>query len=157
MIVTVNATFAQVNESPLQSFSKDTTVVGLVIETDSIFSIINDNRTGTRYYYGVHHFKIGVIDITDSLIKDTLIVAYVYNIRSELKNYFKNFNIKAGNSYIFNIGLFSPCNSDFPKLEGRCDQNNEFYPVSNKLTKHYAKIYRVINLFRWNGNVKRTL
>jgi hypothetical protein len=157
MIVTVNEIFAQVNESPLRSFRKDTTVVGVVIETDSIFSIINDSRAGTRYYYGVHHLKIGVIDIADSLIKDTMIVAYVYNIRTELKSYFKNFNIKAGNSYIFDLGLFSPCNSDFQKLEGRCDQNNEFYPVSNKLTKHYTKIYRVINLFKWNGIVKRTL
>ena len=157
IFVTLNVAYAQVNESALRLSRKDTTVVGVVIDTDSIFSIINDSRAGTRYYYGVHHLKIGVIDIADSSIKDTIVVAYVYNIRSESKSYFRNFNIKAGNSYIFDIGLFSPCNSDFIKLEGRCDQNNEFYPISDKLTKHYAKIYRVINLFKWNGVVKRTL
>ncbi len=136
---------------------RDTTIVGVLIGTDSIFSVVNDSRAGTRYYYGVHHLKIGIIDITDSLVKDTIILAYVYNIKSELSSYFNNFDLKAGGNYIFNIGLFSPCKSDFPKLEGRCGENEIFFPVSNNLIKHYNRIYRVINVFKWNGSVKKVV
>lgn len=135
--------------------AKDTTIVGVLLATDSIFSIINENRAGTRYYYGVHHLKIGIIDVTDSLVKDTMILAYVFNIKSELRSYFKNFNLKAGDNYIFDIGQFSPCKSDFPKLEGRCGENGIFYPLSNKLIEKYNEIFRVINISKWNGTIRK--
>ncbi len=134
--------------------ARDTTVVGVLIGTDSIFPVVNESRIGTRYYYGVHHLKIGIIDIRDSLVKDTMIIAYVYNIISELKSYFSNFNMKVGRNYIFDLGQFSPCRSDFPKLEGSCRGDGVFSPVSNKLIKQYDKIYRVINMVKWNGLVK---
>jgi hypothetical protein len=136
--------------------AKDTTIVCVLVGMDSIFSVINESRAGTRYYYGVHHLKVGVIDIKDSLVKDTIILAYVYNIKSELKSYIKSFDLKVGNNYILNIALFAPCKSDFPKLEGRCNENEIFFPVSNKLIGQYKKIYRVINVYKWNGSVKRT-
>jgi hypothetical protein len=157
LIIFSIANIGHAQRSSLSGKAKDTTVVGVLIATDSIFPIVNDSRVGTRYYYGIHHLKIGIIDIRDSLVKDTMILAYVYNIKSELKSYFSNFNMKVGRNYIFDLGLFSPCKSDFPKLEGRCAGSGVFSPVSNKLIKQYDQIYRVINMSKWNGLVKKVL
>jgi hypothetical protein len=55
IIVTVNAAFAQVNDSSPHSFRKDTTVVGVVIDTDSIFFIINDSTAVERLGLPGHH------------------------------------------------------------------------------------------------------
>ncbi len=136
------------------SIQKDTTIVGRILETDSFFLKPNSSRAGIRYYYGIYHLKVEMIDLVDSLIKDTLIIAIVYNMRSEIKNYIRGFDLKVGKNYIFDIGAFSPCEGDFPKLQGFCDEYLNFIPESNKLIKRYNKIYRVIYSTKWDGNVK---
>jgi hypothetical protein len=153
-VVSTFLTIVAYAQKGFRTFSKDTTVVGVVLESDSIFQILNDNRFGAHYYYGVHHLKIGLVDVSDSLVKDTAIIAYVYNMRSELNSYFKNFNLKDNHCYIFDLGKFSPCKADFPRLEGRC-KFTEFFPLSNKLIKRYSSIYRVINIAPWMGNIRK--
>lgn len=123
----------------------DTTLVGRIIETDSIFSNSNYQYHGINYYYGVHHIKIAVIDISDSnKISDTLILAYVYNKLTESHIYQRNFNLKTGDNYIFYVHPFKPCQSDFPRIQGYCLDGINFYPESNKLIKTYQSINRVI-------------
>jgi hypothetical protein len=153
-IVILVAWTGQAQKNVGHASAKDTTLVGVVLDCDSTFQVINNNRFGTHYYYGIHHFKIGVIDIQDSIIKDTVVIAYVYNMHSELDNYLDNFDLKVNQSYIFDLSEFSPCKSDFPRLEGRC-KLTEFFPLSNKLIKHYSNIYRVINATSWIGVAKR--
>jgi len=94
----------------------------------------------------------------DSLVKDTMVVAYVYNLLSEHAQYFKNFGLVLGKSYILDLSIFFPCHSDFPKLQGKCDINSgEFYPDSKKVVKKYKKIYRVINCVQWDGQARQRL
>lgn len=123
----------------------DTTIVGRVIETDSIFTNSNFQYQGIKYFYGVHHLKVAVIDISDSnKISDTLILAYVYNKLTESQIYQRNFDLKTGDNYIFYVHPFRPCQSDFPKIQGYCLDGIDFYPESNKLIKRYQSINRVI-------------
>lgn len=129
----------------------DTTIVGKLLETDSIFNNSNTDRLGVKNYYGVHHLKVAVIDVSDSnKISDTLILAYVYNKLTESAIYQRNFDLKAGNNYFFYIHPFKPCQSDFPKIQGSCINGTGFYPESNKLIKRYQSINRVIYV----GNFK---
>jgi hypothetical protein len=124
--------------------NKDTTIVGKLLNTDSIYTIINSTYIGVKYYYGVHHLKIGVINISTNQISDTLIIAYVYNMINEHSLYLKNFNLSIGRNYIFHVHRFVPCKSDFPKIQGWCDEDDYFEPESNKLIHRYKDIYRVI-------------
>lgn len=128
---------------------KDTTIVGQLLDCDSIFIPINNSRAGTRYYYGVHHLKLAVINTENKTVMDTLIVAYVYNVFADHAMYVKNFKLKKGDSYIFDISDFSPCHSDFPKIQGRCDEDGVFLPISNKLINKYKHLYRVINSYKY--------
>lgn len=123
----------------------DTTVIGRVLDTDSNFYYSNTSRAGFLYYYGFFHIKVAVMDAQTDRDIDTVTIAYVYNRHSEIGLYNEKFNLKRGNSYILDICYFTPCQSDFPRLEGRC-QNGQFFPVSNRLIKSYAGIYRVINI-----------
>lgn len=125
----------------------DTTIVGKLIDYDSIFIRNRSSYFGTKYYYGVHHLKIVLIDIKDGKIKDTLILAYVYNSLSEHSLYLKNFKLMRNKNYIFNVCYFMPCKSDFPRMQGFCDDNNYFLPESNRLIEKYKHIYRIINIF----------
>lgn len=153
LLLGIGKGYAQANSMDLRA--KDTTIVGVILDADSIFLNNNFSRLGARYYYGVQHLKLGVIDISDSVTKDTIIVAYVFNVRSDLRNYFNNFDLKVNGCYIFDLARFMPCKSDFPRIEGGCQANYEFFPVSNKLITHYSKIYRVINSSKWNGSLKK--
>jgi hypothetical protein len=153
LLLGIGKGYGQANSTDFRG--KDTTIVGVILDTDSIFLNNNYSRLGARYYYGVHHFKLGVIDISDSVIEDTIIVAYVFNFRSDLRNYFNDFDLKVHRCYIFDLAQFLPCKSDFPRIEGRCGANYEFFPVSNRLITHYSKIYRVINSSKWNGSFKK--
>lgn len=137
------------------SHSRDTTIVGLLTKSDSILEVLNHSRIGTRYYYGVHHLKIASIDLSDSLVRDTMIIAYVYNMKSELASYHRNFDLKDGECYIFDLAEFSPCNSDFPRIEGYC-KLLQFFPLSDSQIKHYKRIYRVINVGQWNGHCRKS-
>jgi len=131
----------------------DTTIVGKVIEVDSIFQNSNFQYQGIQYFYGVHHFKIAVIDISDSgKVTDTLILAYVYNKLTESESYKKNFGLNIGEQYIFYIHPFTPCKSDFPRIQGFCsDDGFNFYPESNKLINRYHSINRIIFSIKYRG------
>lgn len=41
----------------------DTTIVGKLIDADSIYVRMISTHFGTEYYYGVHHLKIACMDI----------------------------------------------------------------------------------------------
>jgi len=155
LLIVSNIAYSQ--SKPLKTFlnSKDTNLVGKVIELDSNFAFMNYSRVGAKYFYGIHHCKIGIVNPMDSLVKDTIIIAFVYNLLSEHTQYFKNFGVEPGKCYILDLSIFSPCHSDFPKLQGKCDLNkNEFYPDSKKIIKKYKKIYRVINCVQWDGQAR---
>jgi len=126
----------------------DTTIVGVLIASDSI-RINPANLLSGTYYYGVHHYAIGRLDVQTGKVTDTVIVAMVFNIKTESKMYLKNFGLKAGKKYIFDVHNFTPCDSDFPRLEGRCDPKSlQFFPDSKTLIDSYKQILRVINFFR---------
>lgn len=129
--------------------SRDTTLVARLLATDSIFNPLNANRFGYKFYYGIHHLRIEAINIGDNSPRDTLIIAWVYNMRSEQRDYDAGFNLILGKKYIFDLAEFEPCKSDFPRLEGVCKQGQSFFPLSNTLIKKYSKIYRVINVSDW--------
>jgi hypothetical protein len=131
------------------SSANDTTIVGRILSTDSTLLILNADRFGNKFYYGLYHLKIGAIDVSKNTISDTLIVVYVYNKRSEIKEYLNGFNLKVGQDYIFDLSIFSPCHSDLHRLEGQCQGDNYFVPFSNKLIKRYSEIYRIINITPW--------
>jgi hypothetical protein len=137
--------FGTANSQNAKLTANDTTLVGKIISTDSAIITINADRFGYRFYYGLYHLKIGVIDVSSGIVKDTMIVARVYNKRSEIKDYLDGFNLRVGEDYIFDLSVFSPCHSDFHRLEGHCKGNNYFVPLSSKLTKGYSKIYRIVN------------
>ena len=132
------------------NFLNDTTIIGKLIDTDSIFLNIRTTYFGTKYFYGVHHFKIALTDITNNKKNDTIIIAYVYNNLSEHSLYLENFNLKIDSDYIFEVNDFTPCKSDFPRIQGLCDENDYFIPESNKLIKKYKTIYRIINVFSYD-------
>ena len=124
--------------------SFDTTIVGKVIDTDSIFFSGNASRVGQKYYYGLFHVKVGVLDVETDKVTDTLIITFVYNKIYDINMYADRFRLKNDSAYIFDLSYFTPCNSDFPRLEGVCS-GGRFIPLSNKLIKSYTGIYRVIN------------
>lgn len=126
--------------------ASDTTIVARIIEFDSIFENSNYHRAGVKFYYGIHHLKVVSMDISNSnKIVDTLILAYVYNKQNEYQLYKRNFDLKVDRSYIFDIHLFKPCQSDFPRLQGICsDDGIFFYPESNKMISKYSTINRII-------------
>lgn len=125
--------------------SKDTIIVGKLIDTDSITIEANSGYSGIKYYYGVHHIKIAVIDIRNKNFIDTLIVSIVYNMVSEKKAYRNNFGLKKDATYAFHVHSFTPCKSDFPRIQGGCSTDSStFYPKSGKLVKSYDSILRII-------------
>ena len=138
-LISLQSSFSQEH-----SFARDTTIVAKLIGSDSVFNIANTDRTGFQYYYGLYHLKVGVIDLNSNKIIDTLIIAYVYNMMTEKMLYRRKFDLTVGKDYIFIIGGFTPTRSDFPKLQGRINKGGEFYPVSDRLIRHYKQIYRVI-------------
>ena len=144
-------------ETTNSAISRDTTIVGKLIDNDSIFLNRRSTYFGVKYYYGVHHLRIACINPANNSSNDTLIVAYVYNNTSEHSLYMKNFNLKIGATYIWNIADFKPCQSDFPRIQGKCDQQEfSFLPESNKLIKEYKHIYRVINFYPYQRSGKNT-
>ncbi len=132
----------------------DTSIVVKVIDCDSIVVRNNIEHMGYKYYYGVHHFKVGLIDIqNNNKVIDTIIVAYVYNRFKDINDYKANFKIIKGKAYLFYVHKFKPCVSDFPRIQGYCDENdNTFYPESNKLIKKYDEIFRIITVFPFSFN-----
>ena len=124
----------------------DTTIVGRVIDMDSFFLRPNIEYTGYKYYYGVHHIKVVLIDIANANKEaDTLILACVYNRLTETQAYKNGFGLKKGAIYMFYIHPFTPCRSDFPKIQGTCYSGEmEFHPESNQLIKQYRSINRII-------------
>lgn len=133
----------------------DTTIVGHVLEQDSVKTAVIRTRSELKYYYGIYHIKIGVVNLVDSTIRDTLIIAIVYNNFIERRQYEDSFGIKVGKNYIFTVASFMPCHSDFPKLAGFCDSvQNEFYPEHSRVASKYKNIYRVIFSSTWRGEVK---
>lgn len=129
----------------------DTTIVGVVIASDSI-RINPKNLVSGTYYYGVHHYKIGRLDVQTGKVADTVIVAMVFNIKKESKMYLKNFGIKIGRKYMFDVHNFTPCDSDFPRIEGRCEQGSlQFLPDSKTLISSYKQIFRIINFFEFKN------
>lgn len=130
----------------------DTTIVGVLIASDSI-RINPANLLSGTYYYGVHHYAIGRLDVRTGKVTDTVIVAMVFNIKTESKLYLKNFGLKAGRKYIFDVHNFTPCDSDFPRLEGRCDPKSlQFFPDSKTLIDSYRQIFRIINFFEFKNS-----
>lgn len=129
-----------------ETHQTDTTVVGRIIDRDSIFQNANFQYQGVKYFYGVHHLKVELIDVSNSgKITDTVILAYVYNKLTETQAYKRNFGLSIGEEYIFYIHSFKPCQSDFPRIQGRCSEKGAiFYPESNKLIKSYQSINRII-------------
>lgn len=124
----------------------DTTIVGKLIDMDSIFLRPNIEYTGYKYYYGVHHIKVILLDIVnENKETDTVILAYVYNRLTETKAYKNGFDLKRDSIYMFYVHQFSPCHSDFPKIQGTCYSDKmEFYPESNQLIRKYYSINRII-------------
>lgn len=129
----------------------DTTIVGIVIASDSI-RINPANLVSGTYYYGIHHYRIGCVDVQTGKVTDTIIVAMVYNIKKESKMYLKNFEVKVGRWYMFDVHNFTPCDSDFPRIEGRCEQGSlQFLPDSKTLISSYKQIFRIINFFEFKN------
>lgn len=140
--------YTQVQKSINEQKIGDTTIIGKIIDYDSIIISSNSSRFGIKYFYGVHHLKVGVLLNFDSnVIVDTIIIALVYNKSMDNLQYSKNFNLKVDSFYIFDLSYFSPCHSDFPRIQGVCSENYLFMPISNKLIKKYTKIYRIVNYF----------
>ncbi|MDJ1485132.1 hypothetical protein QNI16_31830 [Cytophagaceae bacterium YF14B1] len=101
----------------------------------------------TPLNYGIHHIKVVTENLKEgkNIRQDTIVIAYVYNNRTERKQYHRNFDLKTGSRYIFTTHLFTPCSSDFPRMQGYCD-GHDFYPVSSSLVKKYATIQRIIHI-----------
>lgn len=97
--------------------------------------------------YGIHHIKVVTDNLKEekNILQDTIVVAYVYNNWTEKKQYHKNFDLKTGRKYIFTVHWFTPCSSDFPRMQGYCD-GQEFYPGSSSLIKKYVTIRRIIHV-----------
>lgn len=112
--------------------------VGQVLEIDSIYNFQNISYAGITYYYGVHHLMI----LTQN--SDTMYLANVYNIKSDNEAYANGFGINLDSTYIFTVHRFAPCDSDFPQIQGRCDEGT-FFPINDKLISSYKYIYRLIN------------
>ena len=128
---------------------RDSTIVGHIIAMDSIFQNPNYLYSGIKYYYGVFHIKVALMDITDSnKVTDTLILAYVYNKLTESQQYKNCFDLNLQDYYIFYFYPFRPCQSDFPKIQGTCSENGKyFYPESNKLIKN--NIFVICQIMKW--------
>ena len=124
---------------------KDTILVGKLLDVDPTEARANINHAGIIFYYGVYHLKIERIDIRNNSIIDTVLLAMVYNINTEMNAYRNKFGLKTGSVYAFHVDSFTPCKSDFPRIAGRCRLNDlTFFPVSNKLIKQYVDIPRII-------------
>ncbi|WP_315823133.1 hypothetical protein [Paraflavitalea speifideaquila] len=123
--------------------SKEVSIVyGKVIEVDTIHSeAIRENAllNYDKYLYDIYHVK--VIDQR----KDTILLAIVYNITKDVDSVVKNCGVKMGNTYEFIASYFSPCNSDFPKMNG-CDYLHNIYVGSKGSKKKYTRILRVIDI-----------
>ena len=137
------------SQNPSIISTRDSSIVGKVIEFDSIKLMPVHDYFGVIYYYGVHHIKIRMLDIRDDTFTDTILIAYVYNTRTELDKYKKNFGMKKGETYGFFVSTFEPCDSDFPRLQGICREDGTFKPSSNSNIKSYRTILRVIDLFKY--------
>jgi hypothetical protein len=130
----------------IKNGKSDTTIVAQVIDMDSVFIASNTNRSGFKYYYGVHHFKLKCLNLQIPGLSDTIVVAYVFNKLDQLKEYKKAFNINLGHKYIFYVHCFEPCTSDFPRIQGSCTAETAiFKPESNRIIKQYKSIYRIIS------------
>jgi len=132
------------NSALAQSY-KDSVIVGKVISTDPISFSNPSTRYGPAYYYGVHHCKIVKKDLINPHKLDTIIIAMVYNMATEMNLYKRNFNIKVQKTYIFHLMNFTPNKSDFIRLNGSfLDDMGLFAPYSNKLINKYHSIDRII-------------
>jgi len=105
MLLYATISFAQKPERPEPERGYDTTIVGKVIDADSIFYTMNSSRAGWTFYYGLYHMKIVLLDLQSNQEIDTIIVAYVYNKHSDRTLYDKRFKTKNDSSYI-RFGLF---------------------------------------------------
>jgi hypothetical protein len=63
--------------------------------------------------------------------------------------YKKNFGLKKGYKYALVVGIFQPCKSDFPRIQGHCGDGDLFEPESKKIIGNYNKIPRVIYHFKF--------
>ncbi len=135
--------------------SKDTTIVGLVIDQDSVFFKQRYTRSEPTYYFGVHHVKIGLFDINRNQITDTLVIAYVFNYFTEVTQYFRNFGLTNGDKYVFTVSEFNPCQCDFPRLQGICGNDGFFLTDRSQLIKRYKKIHRIIFATKWRPDSKK--
>lgn len=134
--------------------SKDTTIVGLLIDQDSVFFKQRYVRSEPTYYFGMHHVKIVLFDIGRRQTTDTVMIAFVFNYFTDLKQYLKNFGLKKGEKYLFVVSEFNPCISDFPKLQGICGDDGFFLTDRSQLIKQYKKIHRVIFVTKWRPEGK---
>ncbi|MBC6490646.1 hypothetical protein ACFSQD_18175 [Flavihumibacter stibioxidans] len=135
--------------------SKDTTIVGMVIDQDSVFFKQRYTRSEPAHYFGVHHVKIGLFVISRNQITDTLVIAYVFNYFTEVKQYFRKFGLKKGDKYVFAVSEFNPCQCDFPKLQGICGDDGFFLTDRSQLIKRYKKIHRIIFATKWRLDSKK--
>lgn len=117
-----------------------------VLEVDSN---LRDNEILKRYksvprqfFFSIIHLKV----LTQN--HDTMYVAKVFDTKYELENAMRCFGIKAGDFYQLTVSIFTPCNSDFPFLDG-CNSNIStlFNPLKCSIIKErYESIYRIIDI-----------
>ena len=148
----LNIIFSNISRNVNNDISQESTIIAKVLDYDPVVQKLDSEyytRIGERYYYGVHHIKVVLVDVANyNKLSDTLILAYVYNNFTERELYKKNFNLERNKIYAFYLNELIPCSSDFPRLQGNCDvEKNIFYPESNHLIKEYSFIQRIIYAF----------
>jgi hypothetical protein len=128
------------------------------------FESVTDNLSyaGFEYFYDIFHVKVVTIK------GDTIILAKVFCLLTEIKEYRNSFGLKAGINYEFFVGGFSPCYSDFPRMKG-CGNSEDslsvnslrncvkkiprFSPQNSKISEDYFFINRIIAFAEIDKNI----
>jgi hypothetical protein len=110
-----------------------------IFDRDFAFKTLKGLR---EYYYAIQHFKVV------SPKGDTLLIAYVFDTKTQIRAAIENFGITKDSIYEFTLYKLNPCNSDFPVLIGCAYRGDSLYipHAVSVVKKPYSKILRIIDL-----------
>jgi len=120
----------------------DTTIVGKVLQMDSVLLDMPLTHGVDRYYFDIFHLRIQLLNEKKEPI-DTVVIGLVFNKLMEKETYFRNFNFINGTTYIFKLTPLSPCKCIYPKMAGSC-KDGLFIPNSSHVIKSYKEIFQII-------------